>query len=52
MTQAEYASDSSRYRRYDYYQTETSVTVSIFAKGLAESDVSVTFGNHSVSKAH
>lgn len=38
-------------RRYDYYQTDTSVNLSVFVKGLTEADVDVTFGDHSVSRA-
>lgn len=34
--------------RYDFYQTETAVNLSVFVKGLTESDVDVVFGQHSV----
>ncbi|CAO1617703.1 unnamed protein product [Sympodiomycopsis kandeliae] len=35
--------------RYDYYQTDTSVNVSVFVRGLTTSDVDVHFGQHSLS---
>jgi suppressor of G2 allele of SKP1 len=35
--------------RYDFYQTDTAVNLSVFVKGLTESDVDCRFGEHSVS---
>ena len=37
------------YCRYDFYQTATSVSVSIYLKNLSRDDVSVTIGERSVS---
>ncbi|KAN0061944.1 Cochaperone protein [Thecaphora frezii] len=35
--------------RFDFYQTDTSVTVSVFVKGASEQDVSVDIGDRSLS---
>ncbi|PWN21388.1 CS-domain-containing protein [Microstroma glucosiphilum] len=35
--------------RYDYYQTDTAVNLSVFVKGLTENDVDIKFGEHSLS---
>ncbi|KDN39403.1 SGS-domain-containing protein, partial [Tilletiaria anomala UBC 951] len=37
--------------RFDYYQTDTSVTVTVFVKGVTEDRLDVQFGEHSLHVA-